>query len=121
MNIIEAFNDPSLFRKHFRDLTTWWAWQAFLAALFALPMSEAAATLYQECTGCIALPLRAFTEAFLICGRRSGKSRILALIAVFLACFVTWTAKLSPGEVGFVVIVAADRKQARSILNTKTQ
>src|SRR5215813_7126993 len=32
-------------------------------------------------------PTTPFREAYLICGRRAGKSFVLALIAVFLACF----------------------------------
>lgn len=36
-------------------------------------------------------------------------------IAVFLACFVCWTPFLTPGELGTVMIIAADRKQARVI------
>jgi hypothetical protein len=49
------------------------------------------------------------------CGRRAGKSFILALIAVFLACFVDWQPYLVPGETGRIVIVAADRRQSRVI------
>ena len=55
-------------------------------------------------------------EAWLVCGRRAGKSFVLALIAVFLACFHDWRQHLAPGERGTVMIVAADRKQARVIL-----
>src|SRR5215831_14196446 len=117
MNILAALNDPSLFKPHFRDLTTWAAWRAFLATLFALPMSEAEADLFRACTARASLPQQSFKEATLICGRRSGKSRVLALIATFLALFHDWKPMLSPGETGFVVIVACDRKQARAILN----
>src|SRR5262249_27265843 len=55
--------------------------------------------------------------AWLICGRRSGKSRILATVAVFLACFKDWRPYLGPGERGTIMIIAADRKQARAIMN----
>ena len=48
--------------------------------------------------------------------RRAGKSFILALIAVFLACFRDWRPYLGPGEVGTVMVIAADRKQARVIM-----
>lgn len=49
----------------------------------------------------------------MIVGRRGGKSRVAALIAVFLACFRTY--KLAPGERGVVMVIAADKKQARTI------
>lgn len=51
---------------------------------------------------------------FLIYGRRSGKSQILALVAVWLACFITPV--LGPGERGTIFIVASARRQARTIL-----
>jgi hypothetical protein len=54
-------------------------------------------------------------EAHLICGRRAGKSFVLALIAVFLAAFVDWRGCFSPGERGTIMVIAADRKQARVI------
>ena len=48
-------------------------------------------------------------------GRRGGKSFVLAVIAVFLACFKDWRPYLGPGEIGTVMIIAKDRAQARSI------
>ena len=50
-----------------------------------------------------------------VVGRRGGKSLILALIAVFLACFIDWLPYLAPGERGTVMVIAADRRQARVI------
>jgi hypothetical protein len=38
------------------------------------------------------------------------------LVAVFLAVFKDWRAFLGPGEVGTIMVVAADRKQARTIM-----
>ena len=51
-----------------------------------------------------------------MCGRRAGKSFILALVGVYLACFFNYRRYLAPGERGTVLIIAADRKQARVIL-----
>ena len=52
----------------------------------------------------------------MVCGRRSGKSRILALVAVYLAAFVSWRPRLSPGEMGVIMALAADRDQAGVLL-----
>ena len=41
---------------------------------------------------------------------------MLAVVAVFLACFNDWRPYLGPGERGAIMIIAADRKQARVIL-----
>ena len=114
MNIIEALDDPSLFAPHFRG-DTWGPWRAFLAALFALPMSDAALELYQAHTGRQTAPMAPFKEAALIIGRRGGKSRVLAAVAVFLACFRDYAPHLAPGEVPTIGVLAADRRQARTV------
>lgn len=115
MNLLQATADPELFAKWFKDRSTWQSWFAFLAALFALPMSPGQLAVYRECTGRDEPPTERSNESWLICGRRAGKSFILALVAVFLACFFNWKPYLTPGESGFIVIIASDRKQARTI------
>jgi hypothetical protein len=115
LNILEATADPQLFARWFRDRSTWQAWFGFLAALFALPMSPEQLATFRQCTGRNDPPKEKLNEAWLVCGRRAGKSFILALIAVFLATFHNWAPFLAPGESGFIVIIAADRKQARTI------
>jgi Terminase large subunit, T4likevirus-type, N-terminal len=100
-----------------RDPTTWSAWRAFLAALFGLPLSDAERAVYRQCTGRPSDPgTDAFSEAWLICGRRAGKSFVLALIAVYLACFRSYREFLGPGEVATIAVIAADRRQARVIM-----
>ncbi len=114
MNILEAFADPDLFGPHFRG-NTWAAWRAFLAGLFALPMDDEALELFRAHTGRAEPPRGPFKEAALIVGRRGGKSRVLALIAVYLACFRDYAPHLAPGEVATIAVLAADRKQARTV------
>lgn len=114
MNILEALDDPALFAPHFRG-GTWEAWRAFLAALYGLPMPDAQLALYRHHTGRQEPPTVPFKEAALICGRRGGKSRILALIATFLATVPDYSDRLAPGEVATVAVIAADRRQARGI------
>ena len=50
---------------------------------------------------------------WIICGRRGGKSLVLALIAVYLATFYDWSAYLSPGERGTIMVIAPDRNYDR--------
>jgi hypothetical protein len=115
-SILDAIRDQRLFGAAFKDASTWGAWLAFLAGLFALPMSEAEAEVWRECTGRSQLPQKPFREAWLVCGRRSGKSFIMALIATYLACFRDYRTFLGPGEKATVMVVAADKKQARQVL-----
>ncbi|HSD33231.1 MAG TPA: hypothetical protein VLB49_15025, partial [Gemmatimonadales bacterium] len=49
-------------------------------------------------------------------GRRGGKSRIAALVAVYLACFKDYRNILAPGERGTLPVIAADRRQARTVM-----
>jgi hypothetical protein len=116
MNIIDVLDDDKLFGSALRQPATRAVWRAYLSALFALPMSDAEAEMYRTCTGRVALPVTAFSEAWLVCGRRAGKSFVLALIAVFLAAFKDWRPYLAPGERATVMVIATDRKQARTIL-----
>ena len=99
---LAAFRDPSR-----------GAWKCALATLDGIPLTPEQAAIYQRHTGRSALPTGSFQEAFFIVGRRGGKSRIAALKAVEAACFRTYT--LAPGERGVVMLVAADRNQARVV------
>jgi hypothetical protein len=116
MNIIEAVSDRKLLGAGFRDLSSWSAWLTFLRALFALPMSSDDLALYHRHTGRSSPPAAQSREAWLAVGRRGGKSRIAATVAVYLACFKDYHSALAPGERGVVMLLAADRQQARVLL-----
>jgi hypothetical protein len=116
MNILDAVTDHRVFGQYFRRPESWQRWFAFLAALFALPMTPEQLEIYKQHTGRKTPPPGPLHEAWLVIGRRGGKSFMLAVIAIFLACFKDWRSYLGPGEVGTVMIVAADRKQARVIM-----
>jgi phage terminase large subunit-like protein len=77
-------------------------------------MDDDALALFTHHTARQTPPTVPFREAALICGRRGGKSRVLAAIAVFLASFRDYTEFLAPGENATIGVIAADRRQARS-------
>lgn len=116
ISILNAALDRQLFAPWFKDHKAWAAWFSFLAALFALDMTDEQLAIYQQCTGRTSPPTRAAREAHLIVGRRGGKSFVLALVAVFVACFVDHRSQLAPGERGTIMVIARDRMQARIIL-----
>jgi hypothetical protein len=116
LTILDAIADAKLFAPWFKDRATWAAWRAFLAALFALPMTPEQLAVYHQCTGRSAPPAAPVAEAWLVCGRRAGKSFVLALTAVYLAAFHDYRRHLAPGERGTVMVIATDRKQARVIV-----
>jgi hypothetical protein len=115
LTILDAVADDKLFAPWFRDRATWNVWFAMLAALFGLPLTDEQLAIYQRCSGRTVPPSAPASEAWLVCGRRAGKSFVLALIAVYLAAFHDYRRYLSPGERGTVLIIATDRKQARTI------
>jgi hypothetical protein len=86
-------------------------WRAFSTALQGIaPDERGMSDLIRQCTGREMLPARTAREAWCVVGRRGGKSRIAALIALYLSCFRTY--RLSPGERGTLMVIAADRRQA---------
>jgi hypothetical protein len=115
LTILDTIRDPSLFAPWFRDPPTWRAWFAFLAALFALPMDAETLALYQRHTERKTPPTEPASEAWVVVGRRGGKSFIAALVAVFVAVFRDCRQVLAPGERGTVMVLAADRRQARTV------
>ena len=102
MNILQCLDDPKVFGAHFKS-PTWDVWRVFLAALFALQMTPEQLQIYQKFTGRTTPPTSPLHEAWLVCGRRSGKSYILALIAINLIRRLAAT------------IVAAETMEARMI------
>jgi hypothetical protein len=128
LTIVDAMTDDELFGKDFssrgwrrtvdavrgRDAAgSWEAWKAFLATLYGLPVSPRRLEVVRACTGLEAEPDEPVREAFVVSGRRSGKSRVASLIAVYEAAFVDHRERLAPGETAVVALIARDRSQAR--------
>lgn len=98
MTLLDALNDPEIFGRHFG--AEWDAWRTYIKALFALPMTAQDVELYRQCTGRSEPPTVPAREAWTICGRRAGKSRMASVIAVFLAAFRDYSDVLSVGSGG---------------------
>jgi len=114
LSILDALDEPALFGAAIRDHASWEPWRAFLAAMFGLPLLYPhEKELFRVCTGRAEPPNAPVRNVWLICGRRAGKSFCMALVAAYLAVFRNWTPKLSPGERAVVLLVAADREQAK--------
>src|ERR1700722_161383 len=117
VSLLRCLDDPHLFGPSFAR-GDWAAWRAVIAALVAeRAPNEGTRALYRPHPGRSAWPKAPFSEAALIIGRRGGKSRILATIAVYLACVRNYAPYLAPGEVATIAVIAADRDQARAIFH----
>jgi hypothetical protein len=117
VTILDAINDEHLFGHAFPDKATWAPWFTVLRTLFGLPLEADDLARFKAHTGRSAPNPAGYTEAWFTVGRRAGKSRILATVAVYLACFRNWQPYLAAGELGHVMILARDRAQAKSIFN----
>lgn len=95
----------------------WEAWRTYWKAIFALAMDAADLVRFTKHTGRKTPPTEPVTEGWLLVGRRGGKSRNKALAACWLAISKDYTQILAPGERAVIPVIAADRKQARQVLN----
>ena len=103
MTIIDAINHSQLFRPYFGgQLATWSNWIDALRVVYGLPVTGKSRAVVRECTGrrCRKMPPTGFDTALFLVGRRSGKSRIAAIVAAFEAAFAGHEKKLAPGERG---------------------
>jgi hypothetical protein len=110
-NIIEAMRSPAVWGKWFAD-GDWRAWECFLAAVFGLPLPEGTQDLFSRCTALPAPSGGRAAEAFALVGRRGGKTRIMATIAAWCACFEDWREHLAPGEQAHIILASRDKEQA---------
>jgi hypothetical protein len=121
VSIIDAIADPELLGHRFADIASWRSWLTVLRALFGLPMDSDDKARFKECTGRSKPNPAGDIECWLACGRRSGKSRILATIAVYLAAFQDWEQHLAPAEYGTVMVLARDRSPRNHVRAACTQ
>lgn len=126
MDIIKALESPEIFGGMIQDQGTFENWKVFLKSIFALPMTADERKSFSKFTGRVTPPAGQVSEAYVIAGRRSGKSLMAGLISCYLALFRDWRPYLTPGEIATVQIIAVDRSQAavvlgyiRGILNLK--
>lgn len=121
MNILEAIKDENLFRPFLGDdLTSWKPWLCALRALYGLPIrSRAGRELVELCTGREPdeLPENGFQTALLLVGRRSGKSRISAVVGAYEAVLGGHEKRLAKGETGVLPIISPSRYQSGIVWN----
>src|SRR5262245_24784564 len=113
--IDKVLTDPRLLGAELAPIETWATWLAVLKAAFALPLDDAERATFMSVAGGRVIPLKRVRELWVIAGRRGGKSRMAAALAVFFALFVKH--KLAGGERGMVLVLAASMEQAKVVFN----
>jgi len=94
---------------------SWATWRVVAKAIFGLPMTAAERDVYETLSGRTVPPTGRATELWCQGARRSGKSRMVAIIGAFLATCIDYRKILAPGERGILLIVASTSRVARII------
>jgi hypothetical protein len=109
-SMLDAMNDVGMIGP------SWSAWRTFWRVASGVPLSDVDMATFTACTGRTRVPAGPLRELALVIGRRGGKSRNLALLALYTAVKQDYAALLAEGERAIVAVVAADRKQAAQVL-----
>jgi hypothetical protein len=107
----EALADPDLFGS-ILDGESWTAWRVLLVAVMGEPLMDDERAVFVSLTGRENGPPSRVDEAWLIMGRRSGKTRSAAVLASYIAGLCDHADKLAPGERGVLPIMSASTWQA---------
>ena len=122
MNIVQAIRDPNLFRPYLADkdgsISTWARWMCCLRAIHGLPLRKKwQKRLVKQCTGRNAdrLPRAGADVSLILTGRRSGKSKIAAVVGAYEASLSGKEKSLSKGEMGMVAVISPTRLQSQIV------
>ena len=115
-NVIAAIEAGGPLAPLFPDLGSWTAWQIFVKALYGLPMGPDEAEIFTACTGRSHAREGGYNEGWAVVGRRGGKSRTAAIVALYEAVLGDWQARAA-GEEIWIHCLAVDKSQAAIVLN----
>jgi hypothetical protein len=113
IDIARALADQQLLGAALGPIDTWSTWVAVLKAAFGLDLTAEELAVFSSVAGNRAPPDRRVREFWCVIGRRSGKSRIAAALAVFIALFTKH--RLAKGERGMILVLASSVEQARVV------
>ena len=81
------------------------------------PLTKDELKTFTQFTGREKPPSERVDELWCCIGRRGGKSRAMAALAIYLAGLCDYKDRLAAGEVGTVLLIAPDKKQAKVLLD----
>jgi phage terminase large subunit-like protein len=113
IRIDQALTDKRLLGAALGDNTTWQTWRIVMKAAFGLSLNEEEARAFASVAGSRKPPEQRVRELWCIIGRRGGKSRMAAAVAVYCAAFVKH--RLAAGEIGIMLVLAASTAQAKTV------
>lgn len=95
---------------------TWEPWRSLLRTSLGLPHSGQDLVFFRDHTDRSTPPAAPVSEAWIVAGRRGGKSRMAAAVGLTKALQFD-PSRLALGELGLVPIISADRKQSRAVFS----
>lgn len=96
---------------------SWRGWRVLLIAAMGEALSDDERALFTELTGREHEPGERVEEMVGVIGRRGGKSRALSVLASYIAGLCDHRDVLVPGEIGTVLCIAPDQRQATITLS----
>lgn len=123
MNILEYRHDPQLggLLPHMRKPETQERWDVFLAAVYGLPLSDAALALFRRHTGRQTPRPCGYPEAVVITGRQSGKTQTAADIVAFDAARSLVQREVSARGTHALLVAQDQRGAMRTLFRTIDQ
>jgi len=115
MKLFDFMTNPDLCGSEF--LGDSWAGHRIIARLYdgdAACLTVEEQVIARELTGLDVLPDEPPSELYIGAGRRSGKTRLVSVIAMHAAA-QDYSDRLAPGEMAVAACIAPDRRQARTL------
>jgi hypothetical protein len=113
VSLAAAMRDPNLLGRPFLA-ESFWPWHCVAKILSDEALDDREAALFRSCTGRTKLPAGPIRRLVLLAGRRAGKDRFASAVAVYEAALGgDWQGVMSAGEQAVVLLIGADKKQAR--------
>lgn len=110
-----ALQDKRLLGAGLGDIESWSTWVAVLKGAFGLKLDRHERRAFAKVAGDRSPPKDKVAELWAVVGRRGGKSRAAAAVAVYVACFLDWKDRLASGEVGYVLTLSPSTSQAKLV------
>jgi phage terminase large subunit-like protein len=115
ISIADAIADRNLLGAALGSAESWQTWLTCLRAAFGIALNREDRRAFAAVAGSRKSPEQKVRELWVIAGRRSGKSRMAAAVAVYIACFLPH--KLARGETGYVLVLSPTLAQSKTIFS----
>jgi hypothetical protein len=113
--IDQALIDQQLLGAALGDQASWGVWLTIMRAAYGLPLTDQQRETFMAVAGDRNPPSQRVRELWAVVGRRGGKSRMAAALAVYAALFAKYN--LAAGEQGLVLVLAASMTQAKVVFS----